>query len=92
MAAENEEALMELYFDKGTLTEDEMRKGMKMGMLQRDLFPVFCTCARKDIGVGRLIEFIVNIAPAPNERESQGNRIRETAKNGGIGRSESLCF
>ncbi len=68
MAAENEEALMELYFDKGTLTEDEMRKGMKLGMLQRDLYPVFCTCAKKDIGIGRLLEFIVNIAPSPDER------------------------
>jgi len=68
MAAENEEELMELYFDKGTLSEDEMRKGMKLGMIQRDLFPVFCTCARKDIGVGRLLEFIVNIAPTPNEK------------------------
>ncbi|MDD4107392.1 MAG: elongation factor G [Prolixibacteraceae bacterium] len=68
MAAENEEELMELYFEKGSLSEDEMRKGIKLGMLQRDLFPVFCTCARKDIGIGRLMEFIVNIAPAPNER------------------------
>ncbi len=67
MAAENEEALMELYFDKGSLTEDEMRQGMKLGMLQRDLFPVFCTCAKKNIGVGRLLEFISNIAPAPAE-------------------------
>ena len=69
MAAENEEALMELYFDKGSLTEDEMRKGIKLGMLQRDLFPVFCTGARKNLGVGRLMEFIANIAPAPNEKE-----------------------
>jgi elongation factor G len=68
MAAENEESLMELYFDKGSLSEDEMRQGMKMGMLQRDLFPVFCTCAKKDLGVGRLMEFIVNIAPTPFER------------------------
>ncbi|MBN1822230.1 MAG: elongation factor G [Prolixibacteraceae bacterium] len=67
MAAENEESLMELYFDQGSLSEDDMRKGMKLGMLQRDLYPVFCTCARKNIGVGRLIEFISNIAPAPNE-------------------------
>ena len=72
MAAENEEALMELYFDKGSLTEDEMRKGMKMGMLQRDLYPVFCTCARKNMGTGRLMEFIANIAPAPNEKEMRG--------------------
>ncbi len=68
MAAENEEALMELYFDKGSLTEDEMRKGMKLGMLQRSLYPVFCTCAKKNIGVGRMMEFIVNIAPSPVER------------------------
>lgn len=68
MAAENEESLMELYFDKGSLSEDEMRKGMKLGMLQRDLYPVFCTCAKKDMGVGRLMEFISNIAPTPLER------------------------
>ncbi len=68
MAAENEEALMELYFEQGSLTEDEMRKGMKMGMLQRDLYPVFCTCAKKSIGIGRMMEFIVNIAPSPVER------------------------
>ncbi|MBT6007323.1 MAG: elongation factor G, partial [Prolixibacteraceae bacterium] len=69
MAAENEEALMELYFDKGSLTEDEMRQGMKLGMLERDLFPVFCTGAKKNIGVGRLLEFIANIAPGPNEKK-----------------------
>jgi elongation factor G len=68
-AAENEEALMELYFDKGTLTEEEMRKGIKLGMLDRSLYPVFCTCARKNIGVGRLMEFITNIAPAPVEKK-----------------------
>ncbi len=68
MAAENEESLMELYFDKGSLSEDEMRQGMKLGMQQRGLFPVFCTCAKKNIGVARLMEFIVNIAPTPVER------------------------
>ena len=67
MAAENEESLMELYFDQGSLTEEDMRKGMKLGMLQRDLYPVFCTCARKNMGIGRLLEFISNIAPAPDE-------------------------
>jgi elongation factor G len=67
MAAENEESLMELYFEQESLSEDDMRKGMKLGMMQRDFFPVFCTCAKKDIGVTRLMEFICNIAPAPNE-------------------------
>jgi elongation factor G len=69
MAAENEEALMELFFEKGSLTEDEMRKGIKLGMIDRSLYPVFCTCAKKNIGVGRLLEFISNIAPAPNEKK-----------------------
>jgi len=70
-AAENEEALMELYFDKGTLTEDEMRKGIKLGMLDRTLFPVFCTTAKNGTGVGRLIEFVTNIAPHPGEKKTR---------------------
>ncbi len=70
MAAENEESLMELYFDKGSLSEDEMRKGIKLGIIDRSLYPVFCAGAKKDIGIGRLLEFISNIAPAPNEMKS----------------------
>ncbi len=66
-AAENDEALMELYFEKGSLSEEEMRQGMRVGMLDRTLFPVFCTCAKKDMGVRRLMEFVCNIVPAPNE-------------------------
>jgi elongation factor G len=68
-AAENEEALMELYFDKGSLTEDEMRKGIKLGMLDRTLMPIFCTGAKKSAGIARLLEFITNIAPTPKERK-----------------------
>ncbi|WP_242135205.1 elongation factor G [Aestuariivivens marinum] len=63
-AAENDEELMELYFDKGTLSEDEMRKGIKLGMLNHDLFPVFCVSALQDMGTGRLMGFIDNVAPA----------------------------
>ena len=66
-AAENDEALMELYFDKGTLTEDEMREGIKKGMINCDLFPVFCISAKKDMGVRRLMEFIGNIVPFVTE-------------------------
>ncbi|MGQ1908648.1 elongation factor G [Marinifilum sp. RC60d5] len=66
-AAENEEALMELYFDKGTLTEEEMREGIKKGMIAGDLFPVFCIAAKKDMGVRRLMEFIGNIVPFVTE-------------------------
>lgn len=66
MSAENEESLMELYFEQGSLSEDDMRKGMRIGMVKRDLFPVFCVGAKRNIGVGRLLEFICNIAPAPS--------------------------
>ncbi|MBV5348933.1 elongation factor G, partial [bacterium] len=65
MAAENEESLMELYFEQGSLSEDDMRRGMRIGMTKRDLFPVFCVSAKKNMGVGRLLEFVCNIAPAP---------------------------
>ncbi|MGQ7870630.1 elongation factor G [Sunxiuqinia sp. sy24] len=67
MAAENDEALMELYFEKGSLSEDEMRQGIKLGMIDRSLFPVFCTGAKHNMGVGRLLEFIANITPSPAE-------------------------
>ena len=67
MAAENEESLMELYFEQGSLSEDDMRKGMRIGMVKRDLFPVFCVSAKRNMGVGRLLEFVCNIAPAPSQ-------------------------
>jgi elongation factor G len=63
-AAENDEELMELFFEKGSLNEDEMRKGIKLGMLNHDLFPVFCVSALHDMGTGRLMGFIDNVAPA----------------------------
>ncbi len=63
-AAENDEDLMELFFDKGTLNEDEMRAGIKKGMLNHELFPVFCISALNDMGSGRLMGFIDNVAPA----------------------------
>jgi elongation factor G len=66
-AAENDEGLMELFFEKETLDEDEMRKGITAGILQRGMFPVFCVSAKKNMGVGRLMEFICNVAPSPLE-------------------------
>jgi len=78
-AAENEEELMELFFDKGTLSEDEMRQGIKLGMKNHDLFPVFCVSALNDMGTGRLMGFIDNVAPAAgdleNEQSVEGDQI-----------------
>ena len=81
-AAENDEALMELFFDKGTLNEDEMREGIKKGMLNHELFPVFCVSALKDMGSGRLMGFIDNVAPSAidlkEEQSVEGETISRT--------------
>jgi elongation factor G len=66
-AAENDEQLMEKYFEKGTLDEDELREGLKLGMIHHDVFPVFCVCSKKNMGSGRLMGFIDNVAPSPRE-------------------------
>ena len=66
-AAENDESLMELYFEKGSLDEDEMRQGIKIGMMNQDLFPIFCMSAKNNMGSGRLMSFIGNVAPSANE-------------------------
>ena len=63
-AAEKDEELLELFFEKGTLSEDEMRQGIQTGMLNHELFPVFCVSALQDMGSGRLMGFIDNVAPA----------------------------
>lgn len=66
-AAENDEALMEKFFDQGSLSEDEMREGIRKGLITRGMFPVFCVCAGRDMGVRRMMEFVGNVAPFVNE-------------------------
>ena len=66
-AAENDEKLMELYFEKGSLDEDELRQGIKLGMLHHDVYPVFCMSAKKNMGSGRLMSFIDNVVPSATE-------------------------
>ena len=70
MAAESDEALMEKFFDAGELTEEEMHKGLNIGFVNGSLYPVFCVCGKKDIGVQRLMEFLIEVAPAPKEDAS----------------------
>ena len=78
-AAENDESLMELYFEKGTLDEDEMRQGIKIGMMNQDLFPIFCMSAKNNMGSGRMMSFIDNVAPSasetPPEKTEDGKEI-----------------
>ena len=66
-AAENDETLMEKFFETETLTEDEMREGIRKGLVARSIFPMFCVCAGKDMGVRRLMEFLGNVVPFVNE-------------------------
>ena len=78
-AAENDEELMELFFDKGTLNEDEMKRGIKKGMLNLEFFPVFVVSALNDMGSGRLMGFIDNVTPSaldmPAEQSLEGEVI-----------------
>jgi elongation factor G len=78
-AAENDEALMEKFFDQGSLTEDEMREGIRKGLLTRGMFPVICASAGKDMGVRRLMEFLGNNVPSvpevPLYKNTEGKEI-----------------
>ncbi len=65
--AESDEVLMETYFDKGTLNEEEIQKGLKLGIINRSFYPVVCICAKHNMGINRLLNIIANYAPAPNE-------------------------
>lgn len=65
-AAEGDESLMEKYFENDTLTLEEARLGVKLGMVSRSIFPVMCGAAKHGVGIHRLMEFIVNSCPAPN--------------------------
>lgn len=67
-SAENDDALMELFFDKGTLSEEDIRIGLRAGIAHRDVFPVLCVSAKKDVGIRRMMEFLINNTPSPNQK------------------------
>lgn len=72
-AAENDETLMEKFFEEETLTEDEMREGIRKGLITRSIFPVFCVCAGKSMGVRRLMEFLGNVVPFVSDMPKMHN-------------------
>lgn len=71
IAAENEEGLMEKYFDEGNLSEDDLAKGITIALAKQQFFPVFVTSGLRDMGSGRLMGFIDDIAPSPAERPAR---------------------
>ena len=66
-AAENDEALMEKFFEEEELTQDEIRRGLRLGLATNSIYPVVCLSAAKDMGVSRLMEFLGNVVPSPEE-------------------------
>ena len=79
-AAENDEGLMEKYFETETLSEDELREGIRKGLVTRSIFPVFCVCAGKCMGVRRLMEFLGNVVPFVDEMPKVHNTRGEEVK------------
>ncbi|MGZ8537724.1 MAG: elongation factor G [Flavisolibacter sp.] len=78
--ASNDEDLMEKYFDKGELDEDEMKSGMKKAMINHDIFPLFCLSAERNMGSGRLMGFIDNVCPSANEITPQTTKAGDVLK------------
>jgi len=72
-AAAGDDALMEKFFEEEDLSEDEMREGIRKGLVTRSIFPVFCVCAGKDMGVRRLMEFLGNVVPFVSEMPKVSN-------------------
>ena len=79
-AAENDETLMEKFFDQGHLSEDEMREGIRKGLVDRSIYPVFCVSAAKDMGVRRMMEFLGNVVPfvkdMPAPEDAEGREVK----------------
>ena len=72
-AAENDEGLMEKFFDQGTLSEEEMRDGIHKGMLSQSLYPLFCSSGEKNMAVHRIMNFLSMVAPSPNDMPAPVN-------------------
>ena len=79
-AAENDETLMEKFFEQGHLSEDEMRAGIRKGLIDRSIFPVFCVSAAKDMGVRRMMEFLGNVVPFVKDMPAPVNTAGEEIK------------
>lgn len=69
IAAENEESLMEKYFEKGSLDEGELADGLRIAMANHEFFPVFCASGLENKGSGRVMGFISDICPSPLGRK-----------------------
>ncbi|RAR70613.1 elongation factor G [Flavobacterium aciduliphilum] len=69
--AGNDETLMERYFEKGELDEDEMKLGLHHSLIKHEIFPIFCVSAKQNMGCGRIMSFIDNVCPSAYEMPKQ---------------------
>ena len=90
--AVNDEALMELYFENGELTEEQMRAGLRDAMLSRELFPIFCCASTSNKGAARLLNFIVNVTPSPDLMPPVATESGEALKPDANGRPVALVY
>ncbi len=67
-AAENDETLMEKFFEEGSLNEQELAAGLRVGLANQEIYPVFCASADRNMGSGRVMGFINDICPSPADR------------------------
>ena len=91
-AAENDETLMEKFFEQGSLTEDEMREGIRKGLITRSIYPVFCVSALRDMGVRRMMEFLGNVVPFVSEMPKPENTAGEKIAPDANGPTSIYCF
>lgn len=66
--AESDDALLEKFFESGELSAEDLNQGLQKAILARNLFPVLATSAYQNIGVARLLDYIISNAPKPNAR------------------------
>lgn len=65
--AESDEAMLDKFFANGTLSDEEVRKGLHAGLVDRKIYPVFASGGAANVGVLNVLEFIAAYCPPPNE-------------------------
>jgi elongation factor G len=91
-AAENDETIMEAFFENGTLTPEELTKGLKLGIMNRGMFPVLCIAAKPNFGVDALMDFVINYVPAPNEMPGRKTKEGKLLRCNPIEPTSALIF
>lgn len=83
-AAENDEGLMEKFFEEGSLTEEELSLGLRIAIAHQEIFPVFCCSSTQNMGSGRIMGFINDVCPSPADRPAKmledGSRLKCDSK------------